>query len=213
YYVRGEQGHSNWGLGLENPAADLGGRTDLIASEQIPNVVAFSKIQRDWGYIRIAALGLQLKSDEDSDYTGGVHVSGRVNTPFTGSDRNNLSFATQFGEGFVHYFSSFVGELDGNIADSGEVEATGIFGAFLGYQHFWTERWRSTVTASVFDLDTPDGALPLSYASGERFSANLFYTANENVTFGLEGIYNSLETVDNSTGDGVRIEFVGRYDF
>lgn len=213
YYVRGERQESNWGFGLENPAADLGGRTDLIASEQIPSVVAFSKIQRDWGYVRLAALGLQLKSDQDSEYTGGVHVSGRVNLPFTGSERNNLSFAAQYGEGFVHYFSSFVGELDGVISDSGGIEATGVFGAFFGYQHFWNDRWRSTVTASAFNLDPPSGALPLSYDSGERFSANVFYTANENVTFGLEGIYNSIETVNDSTGDGVRIEFVGRYDF
>lgn len=213
YYVRGGREQTNWGLGIENPAADLGGRTELIASEEIPTLVAFSRIQRDWGYVRVAALGLQLKSASDSDYTGGIHLSGRLNTPFTGSDQNNLSFATQYGEGFVHYFSSFVGELDGVVSDIGEIEATGVFGAFLGYQHFWTNRWRSTITASVFDLDPPGGALPLSYASGERFSANLFYTANENVTFGFEGIYNTIETVDDSSGDGLRIEFVGRYDF
>lgn len=213
YYVQGKRQGSNWGIGIENPAADLGGNEDFLASESAPNVVAFAQLQRQWGHVRVAGLGVQLKSDADTDYGGGIHVSGRVRTPFTGSDKNNVSFATQYGAGITHYFSSFVGGLDGLIAEDGEVEATELLGAFVGYQHFWADRWRSTVTASFFDLDQPLGADPLSFDNAERFSLNLFYTPIDGATFGLEGIYNSLETVDGSDGEGVRIEFVGRFDF
>ncbi|MEL7485634.1 MAG: DcaP family trimeric outer membrane transporter [Pseudomonadota bacterium] len=213
YYVKGDYDGSNWGIGIENPAGDLGGDTDLIASESIPNIVGFARLQRDWGYLRIAGLGLQLKSDFDADFTGGVHISGRVNTPFTGREQNNIAFGAQYGAGFVHYFSSFVGGLDGIISEDGEVEATEILGAFLGYQHFWTDRWRSTITGSFFDIDLPAGADALAYSDGERASANLFYTPIDGVTLGLEGIYNTIETVDGSEGEGVRIEFVGRFDF
>lgn len=213
YYVRGEREGSNRGIGIENPAADLGGNTDALASESLPNLVAFAQLKREWGYLRAAGLGLQLKSDTDEEYAGGVHISGRVKTPFTGSDLNNISFGTQYGSGFVHYYSSFVGELDGIISTDGEVEATEILGAFVGYQHFWTDRWRSTITGSFFDIDLPPGADPLSYSDGERVSANLFYTPIDGVTFGLEGIHNTIETVDGSDGEGVRIEFVARFDF
>lgn len=213
YYVRGERQESNWGIGIENPAADLGGNTDLLASESTPNVVAFGQLQRDWGYLRLAGLGVQLKSDTDTEYGGGLHLSGRVQTPFTGSDKNNMSFGTQYGAGITHYYSSFVGELDGIIANDGEIDSTGVLGAFAGYQHFWADRWRSTVTASFFDLDQPNGAGALSFDNAERFSANLFYTPVDGVTLGLEGIYNTIETVDGSDGEGIRTEFVGRFDF
>lgn len=213
YYVEGARDGSNWGIGIENPAGDLGGNTDLIASEALPNLVAFAKLQRDWGYLRIAGIGLRLESDTDSEFAGGVHLSGRMYTPFTGSELNNISFASQYGSGFTHYFSSFVGGLDGIIADDGSVEATEIYGAFGGYQHFWTERWRSTITASFFELDVPVGAELLSYAGGERFSVNLFYTPIDGATFGVEGIYNTVETFDGSEGSGVRIELLGRFDF
>ncbi|MEM7492477.1 MAG: DcaP family trimeric outer membrane transporter [Pseudomonadota bacterium] len=213
YYVRGEQQGSNWGIGIENPAGDLGGNTDLIASESAPNVVAFAKLQRDWGYLRLAGLGVQLESDTDQEFTGGIHLSGRLNTPFTGSEQNNIAFAAQAGSGFVHYYSSFVGELDGVISDDGTIEPTDIIGAYFGYQHFWTDRWRSTVTGSFFDLGLPQGANPLAHSNSERVSGNLFYTPTEGVTLGLEGIYNTLETFDGSEGDGFRIEFVGRFDF
>jgi len=213
YYVEGARDGSNWGIGIENPAGDLGGNTDLIASEALPNLVAFAKIQRDWGYLRVAGIGLRLESDTDSKVAGGGHLSGRIYTPFTGSKLNNVSFATQYGTGFTHYYSSFVGGLDGLIADDGSVDATEILGAFGGYQHFWTDRWRSTITASFFELDSPEGADVLSYAGGERFSANLFYTPIDGATFGVEGIYNTIETFDGSDGSGVRIEVLGRFDF
>ena len=213
YYVEGERSGSNWGIGIENPAGDLGGNTDLIASESLPNIVAFAKLQRDWGYLRLAGIGLQLESDTDTEFAGGAHLSGRVYTPFTGSRLNNFSFASQYGTGFVHYFSSFVGGLDGVIADDGTVDPTEIRGAFVGYQHFWTDRWRSTLTASFFELDSPEGADPLSYAGGERFSGNIFYTPIDGATFGLEGIYNTIETFDGSQGSGVRIEALARFDF
>ncbi|MEM1052821.1 MAG: DcaP family trimeric outer membrane transporter [Pseudomonadota bacterium] len=213
YYVEGARDGSNWGIGIENPAGDLGGNTDLIASESFPNFVGFAKLQRDWGYLRLAGIGLRLESDTDSEFGGGAHLSGRLYTPFTGSELNSVSFATQYGSGFTHYFSSFVGELDGIIADDGTVDATEIIGAFGGYQHFWTDRWRSTITASFFKLNQPEGAELLSYADGERFSANLFYTPIDGATFGVEGIYNTIETFDGSEGSGVRIEVLGRFDF
>ena len=213
YYLSGDYDDTHWGAGIENPASDLGGNTDLIGSESMPNLVAFGRLQRDWGYIRLAGMALQLKSDDDSEITGGVHLSGRLNSPFPGSEKNNFTFGTQHGAGFVHYFSSFVGELDGVVLDNGDVESTGIFGAFGGYQHFWTDRWRSTFTASVFDLDSPSAADPLSYSGGERVSANLFYSPIDGVTFGLEGNYNTIEPADGSEGEGSRVEFVGRFDF
>lgn len=213
YYVSGSLSESNWGLGVENPAADLGGNTALQASESIPTIVGFSRLSRDWGYLRFSGIALELKSDTDSDLTGGVQVTGRLNTPVTGSEFNNLAFGAVYGAGFTHYYSSFLGGLAGIIADDGAVEATDIAGAYLGYQHFWTDRWRSTLTASFFDFDHPSGAAPDSFANSERYSMNLFYNPIDGVTFGLEGIYNDIETFDGSVGEGVRIEFVGRFDF
>ncbi|MEO0694843.1 MAG: DcaP family trimeric outer membrane transporter [Pseudomonadota bacterium] len=213
YYVKGPIDGSNWGIGIENPAADLGGNEDLIASESIPTVVGFKRISGDWGYVRFSGIGLQLKSDFDSDFTGGAQITGRLYTPFTGSDLNNITFGGVYGAGFTHYYSSFVGGLGGIVAEDGEVDATDIRGAYLGYQHFWTDRWRSTLTASFFDLDQAAGAGLESFDNSERYSVNLFYTPIDGATFGLEGIFNNIETFDGSEGEGVRIEFVGRFDF
>ena len=212
YYMRGENEGSNFGVGIENPAFDYAGNSDQLRSESMPNLVAFGRIQRDWGYIRLAALALQMRSKTDEVYTGGAHLSGRINLPFAGG-KDNLSFGIQAGEGFVHYYSSFVGGLDGVIADNGDIEAYGILGAHLDYQHWWSDRWRSTFMASFFDLDTPALAAPLSYAGGERFTANLFWSPIDAASFGIELNYNTLVTADGSEGEGLRLEAVGRFFF
>ncbi|MEM9001815.1 MAG: DcaP family trimeric outer membrane transporter [Bacteroidota bacterium] len=214
YYVRGGDGHegTNYGFGIENPAFDVGGNTDLVRSEAMPNFVAFGRLERDWGYLRLAGLFLQLRSKTEDIYTGGIHLSGRLDTPFI-TEKDNLKFGAQFGEGFVHYYSSFVGGLDGVISDDGTVDATGILGAHLDYQHWWSKNLRSTFMFSFFELDSPNMADPLSYSGGERYTVNLFWNPIASASFGWEMNYNTIETADGSDGEGLRFEFVGRFFF
>ena len=212
YYMRGGHEGSNFGVGIENPAFDFSGNASLLRSESMPNFVAFARLQRDWGYIRLAGLAMQMRSKVEDVYTGGGHLSGRLNTPLIG-EKDNIAFGIQAGNGFVHYYSSFVGGLDGVIADDGSIETTGILGAYLGYQHWWSDRWRSTFMASFFELDSPALADPLSYSGGERYTANLFWTPIEGVSYGVEYNWNSIETANGSKGDGSRIECVAAFVF
>ncbi len=212
FYVRGERSATSFGVGVENPEADLAGRTDLKRSESVPNPVAFGKLQGDWGYVRLAGMGIQLRSKEEDLYTGAAHVSGRLNTPWL-NERDNFAFGVQYGEGFAHFYSSFAVQLDGFIDDDGDVEATEIFGAFGAYQHWWNPKWRSSFIASVFDFDLPNGFDPFAYAGGERYTANLVWSPINGVTFGGEISHELIETFDGSEGDGTRLEFVARFDF
>ncbi len=214
YYVTGKDGHqgSHFGIGIENPSFDFSGNTDLNRSEAMPNFVAFGRLEREWGYLRLAGLFLQLRSKTEDVYTGGLHFSGRLKLPFLGK-KDNLTFGLQYGEGFVHYYSSFVGGLDGYIGDDGEVQVAGILGAHVDYQHWWSKTLRSTFMFSFFELDSPSLADPLSYSGGERYTVNLFWSPIDAAAFGIEGNFNTIKTADGSEGEGTRIEAVGRFFF
>ncbi|MEM6651759.1 MAG: DcaP family trimeric outer membrane transporter [Pseudomonadota bacterium] len=212
FYVSEEQSVTSWGFGIENPEADIAGRIDLQRSEAMPNLVGFGKIQDDWGYVRLAAMALQMRSQEEDLYTGGFNLSGRLNTPLW-AEQDNLAFSLQYGEGFAHFYSSFAVDLDGIIRDDGDIEATEILGGFAAYQHWWAPRLRSTFAASYFDFDLPDGFDPFAYAGGERYTVNLVWTPTDGVTLGGELNYEEIETFDGSMGDGTRLEFVARFDF
>lgn len=212
YYMLGDHEASNFGIGIENPAFDYSGNADLVRSESMPNIVAFGRIQRNWGYLRLAGLFLQLRSKVESVYTGGLHLSGKLNLPFLG-EKDNVIFGAQYGEGFVHYYSSFVGGLDGVIGDDGDVQATGVLGAHIDYQHWWSNTLRSTFMVSFFELDSPSLAEGRSYSGGERYTANLFWSPIDAGALGLEVNYNTIETANGLSGEGLRIETVARFFF
>ncbi|MEM8509522.1 MAG: DcaP family trimeric outer membrane transporter [Bacteroidota bacterium] len=212
FYVKGERSANAFGFGIENPTTDLSGETDLQRSESLPSFVGFYKISGTWGYARLAAMSVQQRSTEDDLITGAMHLSGRLNLPFI-KEHDNIAYGFQFGEGFVHYYSSFVVDLDGIIRADGEIESTTVLGGFVAYQHWWSERTRSTFNASFLDLDLPSGFNPLAYSYGYRFSGNVVITPIRDFTIGAELNYDTIETFDGSQGEGLRLEIVTRFDF
>lgn len=212
YYVKGERTPFSFGIGMENPTADLSGNVDLQRSESMPSFIGFVKFDRNWGYVRIAGMTLQQRSTLDDHVTGGVNITGRLKLPFL-HEQDNLAFGFQAGEGFAHYYSSFAVGLDGIIDDDGNVDVTSIIGAFGAYQHWWAEKLRSTINASFFDYDLPSGFDETSYAGGYRLGGNLVWSPMLDVTLGLELNYDTLETFGGLEGEGLRLEFVSRFDF
>lgn len=209
----GAEGVWRVGLGIENPAGDLTDLQDQFASDSVPNFTSFVEMKRRWGRVRLAALALQLDSDTDTEFTGGFNFTGRIDTPWL-SARDNLVFGVSGGEGFTHYYSVFAGAgLEGVIDSNGRVSATGILGGYLGYQHWWSDTWRSTLVASAMELDAPEGSLDSSFDSGERYRVNLVWTPMNDVTLGFEYSYASQETFDGREGDGSRLNAVARIDF
>lgn len=201
------------GLGIENPAGDLTDPQDRFASDSVPNFTGFVETNRDWGRARLAVLALQLDSDTDSQLTGGFNLTGRVQTPWFG-DRDNVVFGLSGGEGFTHYYSVFAGAgLEGVIDSAGRVSATGILGGYIGYQHWWSESWRSTLVASALELDAPEGSLGGAFDRGERYRINLVWTPRMDVTLGIEYSYAAQKTFDARTGQGSRLNAVARIDF
>ncbi|MEL7312593.1 MAG: DcaP family trimeric outer membrane transporter [Pseudomonadota bacterium] len=201
------------GLGIENPAGDLTDPQDQFASDSVPNFTGFVETNQHWGRVRLAGLALQLDSDTDTELTGGFNLTGRVNTPWL-SDRDNLVFGVSGGEGFTHYYSVFAGAgLEGVIDATGAVDATGILGGYVGFQHWWSDTWRSTFVASAIELDAPDGSVGSAFDSGERYRVNLVWTPKTDVTLGFEYSHASQETFDGRSGDGSRLNAVARIDF
>jgi len=201
------------GIGVENPAGDVEDPEDLFASDDMPDITGFAEVSQSWGRLRVAGLVRRLSSTQDDATVGGINLSGRLLLP-SGYGKDNIAFQAQLGEGFTHYYSTFAGQgLAGFIDADGRIEATGITSAYIAYQHWWSEQWRSTVYASVLDLDHPSGVPDSTFSSGEYYAANLFWTPLSGATFGVELVHASRETESGSTGDGTRLQISARVDF
>ncbi|MEO1245272.1 MAG: DcaP family trimeric outer membrane transporter [Pseudomonadota bacterium] len=206
---------SGWrlGVGVENPAGDIEDPDDLFASDEMPDITGFAQVTRSWGRLRVAGVVRRLSSTQDDVTVGGINLSGRLSLPF-GGGKDNIVFQAQLGEGFTHYYSTFAGQgLAGFIDADGRIEATGITSGYIAYQRWWSEQWRSTVYASVLDLDNPESAPGSTFSHGEYYAANLFWTPFRGATFGMELVHAAREIESGLEGDGTRFQISARVDF
>jgi hypothetical protein len=82
--------------------------------------------------------------------------------------------------------------------------ATGNYGAYLWYQHWWTDNLRSTVEASGFWSAVNTNLLIQGTTNNKLLGmahANLFWSPVAFVDFGLEYAYGHRVTVANFKGD------------
>ncbi|MEO1657287.1 MAG: DcaP family trimeric outer membrane transporter [Pseudomonadota bacterium] len=202
-----------WAVGIEDPAGDLSGDASQFASESVPNVVGYLERTGDWGHVRLTGLGLELKSDTDKTFTGGGSLTGRINIPFL-HRRDALLFGGQMGAGFAKQYAGFGGVgLEGVVDTDGNIEATEILAGYIGYQHWWTDAWRSTGYASVFDFDQGRLAEPDSLSYSFKAGGNLFWTPEKKLNLGAEVLYITREDFNGDEGDGVRMQLVAQLNF
>ena len=106
---------------------------------------------------------------------------------------------------------------DGYIDDSGSIETIDQWGGFIAYRHFWSDRWRSTFSASYAEADNPglnDFALANGLAeSYQTYHANLNWLPAPKLSIGGELIYAKKEVEDGRDGDLSRIQFAVKYAF
>ncbi len=202
-----------WGVGLENPEGDISGSDSALVSESTPNITGYVQTTQEWGRLRVAALGLELESESDSTFTGGVNITGRINTPLLGA-QDAITFGGQVGSGFARQYTGFGGlGLDGVLNADGSVDATDVLAGYIAYQHWWTDRLRSNAHISALDLDAGDGAALTDLSESRKAVINLFWTPVDNATFGVDVVYAERETVGGDTGDGLRLQAAARFDF
>ncbi|MEM1453242.1 MAG: DcaP family trimeric outer membrane transporter [Planctomycetota bacterium] len=212
----GHERPDGWKLGLsaENPEGDLSfsGESPL-ASESVPDLIAYVQRRRSSSRLRVAGLARRLESATNQKWVGAVNVSGRIGVPWL-NEKDNVSFQGQAGDGFARYLATFAGAgLDGFVDPRGRIEPVGIFAGYIAYQHWWSERWRSSVVASVLELDNPQGVDAETLEAARYLAGNLFWSPIDRITYGVEAIYADRDTVGGSSGSGVRIMATARFTF
>jgi hypothetical protein len=112
--------------------------------------------------------------------TGGVgfNVSGRLDVPGS-AERDYITFAANAGSGIGRYISD-LGTLGGQDAvyeaATNTLEALPVASAYFGYQHWWTQSVRSTVTWGGVSVDNLDIQASDSLQRTQRATLNLSWS-------------------------------------
>jgi hypothetical protein len=170
-------------VSLEDPRPDLAGAEGV---NQIPDFI----IRGRWepargGHLQAAGLFRQIRgtpterpNEVVSGAGWGATISGRLPSPVW-KKRDSLLFQHNIGAGIGRYISdlSSAGGQDGVYdPERNTLRILPATSGYVGYEHWWTERFRSSISFGVVVVDNvdiqPDDALHLT----RRYSTNLMWS-------------------------------------
>ncbi len=177
-----------------------------------PDGIAGFRWEGTLGHVQGAALFRELSFETDNGpsedtFGWGVNLAGALNI---GKDK--FSGQVTYGEGVARYINDLSGENLDAALDGGRLEAVPVFAAMAGYTHHWSDHWRSTVSGGYVHVDPPSTLDHFTIDNTIYASANLMWHPTTSFRMGLEYLYGRKETIDGSSRDAHRLDFVMRYD-
>jgi hypothetical protein len=211
----------NWQFAIESSETTL---TPYLESGRqgsgnalFPDLVARYNVRWDRGNLSVAGILRQLNHEYDEDGTIRNESAPGYGGTFGGKllvgERDDIRFQVSGGMGLGRYAAlNFVNGAQ--IRDDRTIEAIPSALGFVGYRHFWSERWRSSANVSAFRADH-DTSIVSDEVNRSAWSAsvNLIYSPIPELHFGFELMRGTRKLENDVEGVFDRFQFSGRYDF
>jgi len=210
------------GCDLPNPSPDCASSDstaeDIFQSyNDIPDLTGRYRRSGDFGHFQVAGiarkLGYERLDNGGKDYKlgWGINASAALNT--WGPD--NLMLQVVYGEGIGNYMNDGGLDLVPDSADLllAEAETVPLLGIVSYYDHFWNERWASSIGWSMIDLDNGAGQAETEFKRGQIATVNLLHYPADHVLLGTEISWGQRENINGAVGSDYRVQFSLKVDF
>ncbi len=176
-------------------------------------------------HIQTALLMREIRGEVENPETGareirstwgyGLNISGVL--PVRGSkERDLVRWAWNAGRGIGRYITD-LGTLGGQDAifdaEADALEALPVASAYLGYEHRWQPRLRSTLTAGYVWVENLDFQPPEALHRTERFSLNLAWSPIPRLDLVAEFLWGRRFNVDGESGTAGQLQLGGAFRF
>lgn len=204
---------------------------NIQGDESMPDLTAHYRYQGDWGHVQLAGIlrrvgyetiGTMNNEPSNSDTGWGVNASGS----FKLFEKDKLHLSAVVGDGIASYMNDGGVDLAPAVkpgvsppivgappAGSLEGQAATITGLMAYYDHYWNDRWSSSLGWSSVDLDNTSYQSPDAFKSAQYVSGNLLFTPDPRLLVGAELLWGEREDFDGASGDDTRIQFSFKYSF
>ena len=104
-------------------------------------------------------------------------------------------------------------QFDEDAVTDVEAEAVPLTGVLAYYDHYWSDKWSSSIGYSYTEVDNTNFQDPTTFNKGDYASTNLLYYPAENLMLGGELLCGSRTNNDGEEDDDFRFQFTVKYNF
>jgi hypothetical protein len=227
--------HSQLAIAIERPGNDIdSGSIRTIESleafevkndEEVPDFTAQYRHEGEWGHVLVGGIlrkvGYELRVDQNSDWIDGSETGWGINvgTVFNVLEKDAIRLQVVYGEGIASYMND--GGMDlapsadwqsGVVTDL-EAEAVPLTGVLAYYDHWWSDKWSSSIGYSFTEVDNTNFQDPGAFQKIDYASGNLLYYPADNLMLGAELMWGERTNNDDASEDNVRFQFSVKYNF
>jgi len=200
-------------IGLENPDYKI---TNGDTESAWPDTVVSLKWQGDWGHLKPALIGRQIKGDDanagsDTAIGWGTQLAGKIKVPVLG-EKDNFKFQVVYGSGIGSY-NNDKGYDDALFNIGGDLKTIDSFEGYGAFQHWWTGSLRSSAVFGWVDVDNRDEQSDDSLNRTLYTAANLVWSPYKQVDIGMEYLWGKRENKNNDDGTANRIQATTKFKF
>lgn len=136
----------------------------------------------------------------------GVNLS----TKLTTVDKDNAIVQLTYGPGVGRYRGGVVAAPDSN----NQLEAVPVFGWLASYQHFWSDKYRSSIGYAAAHADLPNGVPPTTTSDNLTYAfVNYIWQYTSRAWVGVELLHGTNQVDSGAEGHDTRLQFSFKFDF
>ena len=226
------QGESRVTLALERPgaSADQGVYQDRIELQDVrahfpmPDISGEARLGRDWGYVEVAGMLRRIEwvdiGTDPFDLSGdewgwGVNLSSNLKV----SKKDVVKLQVVYGEGIQNYMNDAPSDIGprpnpGNPVTPVTGKALPLLGIVAFYDHYWGEKFSSTVGYSRLDTVNSASQTDAAFRDGQYAVTNLLYYPVKDAMMGAEFQWGHRKNFrDGWSIPDYRIQFSFKYNF
>ncbi|HYI93260.1 MAG TPA: DcaP family trimeric outer membrane transporter [Bryobacteraceae bacterium] len=226
------KGDSRITVALERPgaSADQGRYSDRIELQDVrahfpaPDISGEARLGRKWGYVRVGAILRRIEwqdiGTDQFDLSGGVWGWGvNFSSNLKVHKDNVLKFQIVYGKGVQNYMNDAPADI-GPAPDPSNTSTPlvgkpiPLVGIVAFYDHYWSQKWSSTIGYSRLDTDNTSGQSDNAFRTGQYAVTNLLYYPVKDAMAGAEFQYGYRKNFrDGWSVPDYRIQFSFKYNF
>jgi hypothetical protein len=226
--------NSHFAIAIERPGNDIdGGNVRLIEGfedaeiqndEELPDLTLQWRLNGDWGHLQAGGIlrrvGFEGRVTPDEPFRDGHETGWGINLGSAISTFGDdvLRLQVVYGEGIASYMNDGGMDLAPQLVSPPpdlqlRAEAVPLTGVVAYYDHYWSDRWSSSIGYSYTEVDNTNFQDASAFHKGDYASVNLLHYPGENLMMGVELMWGEREDNNDATGDDTRIQFSVKYSF